>query len=162
MAVARQQRQHNSAALVAAWWRRGGGGSGSGGSAMAIGGAMATQQELCISLCASAHAILYSNILRRARTTAMTTSNVNDKALCANARQFHIASPSSNDDNDYRQRQTTSVGQQGTRPHAQEHNIFTSRCSMGRRQLSRVLERSLLIIIMKLAVTKKKIIIINY
>jgi hypothetical protein len=93
---------------------------------MTIGGATAKQHELCISLCASAHAILYSNIVRHATTTAMKKSNVDDKALCASARQFHIASCNSNDDKDYWQRRRTSVGRQGRRPHAQEHNIFTA------------------------------------
>ena len=68
---------------------------------MAISGATATQHELCISLCASARAILYSDIVRRATTTAMKTSNVDDKALCASAQQFHIAARNSDNDKDY-------------------------------------------------------------
>jgi hypothetical protein len=69
--------------------------------------------------------ILYSNIVQRATTTAMTMSNVDGKALCASAWQFYIASRNSDDDKDYLRQRRTSVGQQGTRPHAQEHNIFT-------------------------------------
>ncbi len=89
------------------------------------GGATATQHKLCISSCASARAILYSNIVRRPTTTAMKTSNVDDKASCASARQFHIASCNSDNDKDYWRRRRMSARQRGTRPHAQEHHIFT-------------------------------------
>ena len=34
-------------------------------------------------------------------TTTMKTSNVDDKASCASARQFHIASRNSDDNKDY-------------------------------------------------------------
>ena len=105
----------------------------------------AVQWRRNTSSCGSARAILCSNIVRRATTTVMTMSNVDDKALCASARQFHIASCNSDNDNDYGRRQTTSVRRRGTRPHVREHNIFTLRCAVGRRQSLRVLGRSLLI-----------------
>ncbi len=117
----RRWRQRTSGTLAAAWWRRGGGGRGSGGSTIGNG-------NWRISSCTSARAVLYSNIVRRATTTAMKTSNVDDKALCASARQFHIASRTSDNDKDYWRQRRTSAGRQGTRPHAQEHNIFTGSC----------------------------------
>ncbi len=126
----RRWRQCASAILVVPWWRRSDGNSGSGGSTTGNGNRRCngTQHKLCISSCASARAILYSNIVRRAMTTAMKMLNVDDKASCASARQFHITSRNSDDDKDYWRRQRTSVGRRGMRPHAQEHNIFTASC----------------------------------
>jgi hypothetical protein len=46
-------------------------------------------------------------------TMAMTTRNVNDKALGASARHFYIASRKCDNNNNNRQRRTTSVGRQG-------------------------------------------------
>ncbi len=43
----------------------------------------------------------------------MMTTNVDDKALGMSARHFHIASRSGDDDNNYWQQRTTSVGRRG-------------------------------------------------
>jgi hypothetical protein len=43
-------------------------------------------------------------------TTVMMTTNVDDKALGVSTRHFHIASHSGNNDNNYWQQRTMSVG----------------------------------------------------
>ncbi len=61
-------------------------------------------------------------------TTAMTMTNIDNEALCASARHFHILSCNGDNDNNDRRRQNDEC--QMTRPRARAHNIFTSRRAM--------------------------------
>jgi hypothetical protein len=55
-------------------------------------------------------------------TTAMMTMNVNSKASGTSARHFHIALHSVDDNNNYWQQQTTSVGRRGL---VREHTTYS-------------------------------------
>ena len=64
-------------------------------------------------------------------TTAMMMTNVNDKASGMSARHFHITSRSGNDDNNYWQQRTTSVGR---RRLVREHTTYFHRITRWRQQ----------------------------